>query len=181
MAGSAGGYQGGRACHLRVNNDHGCRLCAAGLHSRAGRVLLPALRPDGELRADCLLAGCADRSARPGRVPPAPRRPARGRRRRGRPADAGNLAAADVPHHPEVGAGASCGDAPCSGRHHRREPGPDGHHPDQPLRRQRGPLPANPVEPAAGLRCRADHRSRHRDRNSNRRTVRRVHGEHRRR
>ena len=80
LAGSAGGYEGGRACDLRVNHDHSCSVCASGLHSRAGRLLLPAVRPDGFLRADCIIAGCADRGARPGRVPPAPRRPARGRR-----------------------------------------------------------------------------------------------------
>ena len=58
---------------------------------------------------------------------------------------AGYLAATDVPHSPEVGAGASCGDAPCRRRHHRRQPGPAVHHSGQPLRWRRGPLLADPA------------------------------------
>ena len=180
MAGSAGGYEGGRPCDLRFDNDHGCSLCASGLHSRAGRLLLPALRPDGFLRADCLPAGCPDRRAvlgafllRPGDLPEGA-------------GDEGDLpiqetwlqrtyltvlkwalghrvvtllAAAVI----TVGSLGLLSTIPVNLF------GGDG---DRYLQIQ--------LEPAARLQRGADRRSRYRDRDSSRRTVRRVHGDHRR-
>ena len=108
------------ACDLRINHDHSRSVCASGLHSRTGRLLLPAVRPDGELRTDCLIAGCPDRRARPGSVPPAPGDLPEGAGDEGDLPQQDNLAATYIPHRPEVGAGASCGDAPGRGGNHRR-------------------------------------------------------------
>ena len=85
--------------HHGLDADDHRRLRTSGVHPGTCRVLLPTLRPDGQLRIDRLLGGRSHGGACAGGVPAKAGRPAR-RRGRGRRADrARNVDATSVHTH----------------------------------------------------------------------------------